>query len=99
MFQLAKGDVVDDAINSFQTNIQKALNQAQSLIQSAQQQYNATVSQLASTAQSSIDQLLQNFQKNIGDSFSDAADAASRVPSCLQAQQQNLSAIRDDASK
>jgi hypothetical protein len=66
---------------------------------SAQQQYNATISQLTSAAQSRLDGLLQNFQANISNRFSEAGDAAARVPACLQAQQQNLSTISDDASK
>jgi len=79
--------------------MQNILSQAQSLIESAQQQYKATISQVTSVAQSRLDDLLQNFQANISNRFSDAVDAASRVPSCLRAQQKNLSVISDDARK
>jgi len=91
--------VIDDIIRSTETPIQNVLNQAQSLIESAQQQCNATVSQLTSVAQSRLEDPLQNFQANISNRFSNVVDAASRVPACLQAQQQNLSALSDDASK
>jgi hypothetical protein len=66
---------------------------------SAQQQFNDTISQLTTAAHSRLDGLVQNFQANISNRFSGAGDAASRVPACLQAQQQNLSTISDDASK
>ena len=99
LFQLATGSIIDGVITSIETQIQNVLSQAQSLIESAQQQYNAIITQLTSVAQSRLDDLLQNFQENISNRFSDAVEAASRVPACLQAQQQNLSALSDDASK
>ena len=99
LFQLTTASPIDDAIKNIQSVIQNILAEAEKLLESARQQYGDIVSQLQEAAKARIEELLENFKKSIVDRFQEAAEAASRVPSCLQAQEQNLTAIRDDARK
>nr|AGM32070.1 hypothetical protein [Coptotermes formosanus] len=92
-FQLARGSLIDDVLE----RIERDVNQGRRLIESAQQRRDALVTQLLDSAKSRIDQELKDLNSRIADRVSDVADAASRLPDCLEAQRQNLTDVRDEA--
>lgn len=99
MFQLAAGFGVSDVLEGIEKLFNDVLNQTQTAIASIQDQSDGILTNFLDEAQSKIDDLVPTLESKIYSQFSEVVNAAPKIEACVEAEQQNISAIVDSACK